>query len=403
MLYAGLILTFVLEYIRPADYFPALAAAKLNSVVPLTVFTFSLFSNTTVSHEEIWKSASTKWLTFFLVWIVLTMLIFGGPFANTKFTLALGYFFIFYSVCKLVDTKKKFDFLILSLGIIHVVIVILNPKLITNPESRTYLDNATFLGDGNDFALSLCVVTPLLFYLVLDAKSKMFRIFLIVLAMVCVLAIIGTQSRGASLALAGILIYLWNKSRKKILGLFALSVLVVAALLFASPQYFLRMGSISSYQTEGSAQARINAWKRSIFLGGVQNPVFGVGVGNFPLHNHGQTAHSIYFLALGDLGLPGIIFIISYLLGNIIRSRRRVKQIESDDVLNVAYHRMFVHVVASLIGFTVAGAFLSALYYPHLFVVGALAFSANHIYQKAVDGGLGKDEKENKLSAIDDG
>ena len=50
-------------------------------------------------------------------------------------------------------------------------------------------------------------------------------------------------------------------------------------LLFAPPAYFDRMGTITS-PTDGSAQGRIQAWSGGIGMA-VNNPVFGVGAGQF--------------------------------------------------------------------------------------------------------------------------
>ena len=45
MLFWGLLLALFIEYARPGTYFGVLEVAKLNTVIPVTVFVFTLFSS----------------------------------------------------------------------------------------------------------------------------------------------------------------------------------------------------------------------------------------------------------------------------------------------------------------------------------------------------------------------
>ena len=74
------------------------------------------------------------------------------------------------------------------------------------------------------------------------------------------LSVLGSQSRGALLALIAMLGMLWLKSTGKFvtgtLGIFALAL----ALLFMPPEWMERMRNIPNYEQDGSALGRINAW-----------------------------------------------------------------------------------------------------------------------------------------------
>src|SRR5690606_24820523 len=97
---------------------------------------------------------------------------------------------------------------------------------------------------------------------------------------------------------------------------------------YAPPVYFERLSTITHYQNEGSAMGRITAWKAGTRMA-LDNPVTGVGAGHFavsfgtryrPPEAEGMpwlTAHSSYFLVLGELGLPGIIAFLILTWGNI--------------------------------------------------------------------------------------
>jgi hypothetical protein len=93
------------------------------------------------------------------------------------------------------------------------------------------------------------------------------------------------------------------------------------------------------------------------------------------------TAHSVYFLTLGELGYPGLLLLL-WLLWTLFRDNQRtIKPIPLDgDPEKLEYRRLMVAVTGSLIAFAVAGGFLSVLYYPHLYVIAGIIFAARRVY-----------------------
>ena len=369
-----------IEYIRPELYFPAFGAAKIGTILPFALLGITLFYNSNIKSADIFSSGNTKWLLFFLFLIFVSLMTCDVTlYAYIRMTQTLGYFSLFYIICYYTDTFKKLIGILFTLVVIHILLVFLNPDIILHPETRTYMTAGPFLGDGNDYALSLTIVFPMSIYLWLIADSKLKKIITLGMLIVVVLSVIGTQSRGATLGMAGVLLYMWWEGRNKIIGLLAVFLLLITAVLFAPPEYFTRMETISNYEEEGSAQGRIAAWKHATELA-LENPILGVGAGHFPAL-HGLTAHSMYFLVFAELGFPGIIYLITYLLLNIFRNKSRIKDInDTENIEQIKYRQLFVCLNGSMIGFTISGAFLSVLYYPHTFVLGAIMLSANKIY-----------------------
>ena len=78
------------------------------------------------------------------------------------------------------------------------------------------------------------------------------------------LAVLGTQSRGASLALAASLGFLWLYSSKKAQSLLVILIVGSCILAYSSDVYLKRMSTIAHYEQDSSAEARIKAWKMSI-------------------------------------------------------------------------------------------------------------------------------------------
>jgi putative inorganic carbon (hco3(-)) transporter len=113
----------------------------------------------------------------------------------------LGYILLFYMIAKLCDSRDRLKWLFRTIIAAHVWLIILNPALLTDPTQRSYIRNVTFLGDGNDFALSAVIALPMCLYLYQSARGSFARGLYVIGGLALFGAILGTQSRGAALAL----------------------------------------------------------------------------------------------------------------------------------------------------------------------------------------------------------
>jgi probable O-glycosylation ligase (exosortase A-associated) len=270
----------------------------------------------------------------------------------------------------------------------------------SNDGQRHYVTAGYFLGDGNDFALSVNIAIPFCLFLMLSTESKIIRVAFAGFVFLLVMAVVGTQSRGGVLALSSIGFYYWLKGRRKLLGLIGIAIMVMVIFAVAPQAFFDRMATLTQTdeEMEGSAQARIFAWKGAINMA-LDHPFLGVGVGHFPVKYGAQyqpkefglnaipwqTAHSSYFLLLGELGFPGMIFIVTMVISNIAAGERLLKQsrgaISKDHLVE---RNLVIALNASMIGFAVGGAFISAAYYPHLYILAALLESGRDLYKKSL-------------------
>ncbi|MDB4516528.1 O-antigen ligase family protein [Crocinitomicaceae bacterium] len=321
--------------------------------------------------------------------------------AYEVFKKVLGHIFWYITFIKLVNDLDRIKGVFSVYVFMHILILVLNPQLVLNPETRSYILAAPFLGDGNDFALSLCIALPMSFYLFLEAKSRLGKLLWLGCALLHVFAIIGTQSRGATLALASLILYLWLNSSKKFMGLFLLCLTLLIVVSYAPDVYFNRMSTISNYEQESSAKGRIIAWKSAMRMA-ADNPILGVGAGSFPValgtsyrppewgdkYLPWVTAHSLYFLVLGEMGFPGLILFLVLIIGNYRRVNKLYKAAsDSMDGQRVSYTRLFLALNSSLIGFAVGGAFLSVAYYPHLYILLGLIVASTFIFESSNNNG----------------
>ncbi len=395
-LFWGLLIFFLIEYVRPGSYFPVLEAGKLNTVIPVAVFIFTLFSSGGRSPLDIIAARNTKWLLFFLC--LFPVQVFTADvtlYVYETFKAIVGYFLIYFVILKQVTSIQRIKAVFATLVLVHIVMLAINPNVILAPEGRHYM-GGTFLGDGNDFAWSVCIVLPLALFLAQTSKGKTKKILFWGSFVLLALTVIGTQSRGGSIALAASVIYLVMRNKRKVLGLMGLGALVAVVLMFAPQAYFDRMGTLKDYETESSAQGRIVAWKSAIRMA-KDHPFIGVGAGHFAVEfgvNYrppglGRSdwpwtnAHSIYFVALGEFGITGILILLGLLISNIRQNEKIIREagLMYKDGLRI-YRNLAVAIQASLIGFAVGGAFLSGLYYPHLYMVAALCETIRLCFEK---------------------
>lgn len=201
----------------------------------------------------------------------------------------------------------------------------------------------TMMSDNNHFAVGMCMVMPILVYLMLNLKDRLARFAAMSGLGLTVLAVMGTSSRGGFLSLAVLAIWYALTSRRKILGAFLVVVLAFLALQLAPDSWFERMESIKSAEQDTSFMGRVIAWKISAAVG-LANPVFGGGlhaVQSAPVWHefmyrteflsfistpapepYPRAAHSIYFEILGDLGVLGFTLFIGLIINAFLTARR---------------------------------------------------------------------------------
>jgi len=205
--------------------------------------------------------------------------------------------------------------------------------------------------DSNGLAAILVLAVPIGLNLAISGVSKLERLLGWVSAIVLVLGVIFTQSRGGFLGMSvclGIL-FLRSKSKKKFVLVAAISTALV--LPFLTESYLLRLSTISTDQEEldYSAASRIVLWKAGLLLF-KDHPIFGAGLLSFPIavpqyrnsvdvddqalleytFNGTKVAHSTYVQMLSEGGLflfiPYVLLIAGTFIGNHrIRARARME------------------------------------------------------------------------------
>lgn len=391
--YYWLLLSLFFEYARPASYFPPLRIPFLYSVLPILLLIVTFFVKGLRPLPSIFADPMAKWVPIFLGLLVISMThaeVTMYAWSVTK--LVLGSSMLFLLIARIATTQARLRGIFLTLLLAHLFLLAMNPQVIMQPEVRNFILGATFLGDGNDFSLSLCIMLPLTFELAMSANSGWRKILAWFAVVILLFAIVASQSRGATIGMGAVLVFMWFYSPRK--GALLAGVLVAMAIVFAyaPAEYFSRLNTITDYQNEGSASARIVAWKAATRMA-VDNPVLGVGAGQFPSEfsgkyhpkddpsGHWMTAHSSYFLVFGELGFTGLLVFLTMVIAAIranlkTRALIRARAGPEPNAAAIESMRMLYLTSAAMIGFAAPGAFLSAAYYPHIYVLTAILIAA---------------------------
>jgi putative inorganic carbon (HCO3(-)) transporter len=250
--------------------------------------------------------------------------------------------------------------------------------LISGGGGRVLGPEGSYIADNNAMALANVTVAPLAWYLRTQARNKWVRRAMLGATLLIVLAAVGSYSRGALLAGATMLFFLWTKSRQKLPTALALVLLIPLVYLIMPATWFDRMSTIDNYQEDSSAMGRINAWKFALnvagshFMGGGFNAfsreLFYVYAPN-PFDY--KVAHSIYFQVLGEHGYVGLAIFVLILLFAWRTGSRIIKRCK--DRPEKAWARELAAMIqVSLIGFATGGAFLALAYFDLLYFILAL-------------------------------
>ena len=252
-----------------------------------------------------------------------------------------------------------------------------------------------WLEDENDIAGVFVVGACLAYAMRTESPSRKWRWLAILTGGICLAALVATDSRGGFVALVVTVAAIALFSGKFIRTGIVIIVIGLAALPFVPASYIGEVGSIEggaeSYgKTEGQEMERIYTWRRGweMFLA---NPVIGVGAGNFSWaisgfettykarvqrgarrQIAGRAAHSIYFTLLPELGLAGTFAYLMIMIRSVWRARKTLRSpvtVHEDGSMRM----IALFVGPALIGYSVAGVFISVLWYPMLWLLVSLA------------------------------
>lgn len=310
-----------------------------------------------------------------VVWISITTIFALNPEAAIpKWIEAMKVMVITLLSIILLNDRKRID------GLVWVIVISIGYfafkgglfSLATGGGGRVYGPPDSRIEENNAMGLATVMVLPLVNYLRLQVQNKWLKRFLTFSIPIMFISALASQSRGAFLAIAMMTIFLWWKSKSKLLIGVAMLVVAAGALSFMPAEYFERLETIQEYEEDMSAMQRINVWILA-FKFTLDNPIIGGGFevlympslwAKYSPHAEAtiHNAHSVYFEVMAMHGFVGLgLFlmtcIVTYFSGNWVIARCK-------NIPELSWARdLSAMCQVSLLGFLTGGAFLNLAFF----------------------------------------
>lgn len=344
-------------------------------VVTIAAFLFSKDKK-----EMLWARETVVLLIFVLWMLVTTIFAFYPDLAWVQWNKVWKIQLMIFLIVMMIKDRQQIHWMIwviaLSLGYYGVKGGIFT--IVNGGEFRVQGPSGTFIGGNNEMALALIMTIPLIRYLHLQETRKWVKLGLAGAMVLCGVAAIGSQSRGGLVAMLAMGLFLWLKSRQKlIIGLYM--VIAVGIMAAVMPQaWYDRMGTIETYEQDQSAMGRINAWHTAFNVASAN--VTGGGFEMFRPPTFRQYApdpwnvhdvHSIYFEVMGEHGFIGFGLFMLLAVFAWLRAQQIIRSCKNDPDKKWASD-LAAMIQVSLIGYGAGGAFLGLAYFDlpyHLMII----------------------------------
>jgi probable O-glycosylation ligase (exosortase A-associated) len=385
------LLLLVIEYLGLGQLFPPLATSRFPTL--LSYFIFATIVSR-LGSRVFREFTQNRLLIAFVLFTGFSILYaYVKMFAFTALRSHFDYFSLFVATAYLLDRPSRVYKFAAVWGFIAAVLVGRNVDRLMSAARIGIYRGSYFVGDGNDFAWLMCQLLPFGLLLLFTARKWYGRLWGLGSTICCLLAIVGTQSRGATLALAASGLYFYARIvKRKALAAGGLAALLAVALALAPSYYLERISTITTYEQDESATSRLMVWSAATRMA-LGDPL-GVGAGCFSAAygmryrpestnlswapDRWLSAHSVYFRALGEYGFLGLGLLLAAVFVNFRQNGRTRLLLQSKlpgavPVTWPSFGNM------SLIGYAVAGTFLGGLTYPHLYVLSGFAVAVRRM------------------------
>lgn len=346
--------------------------APWSMVIALVLFTTLLIHRDKLVRFPV--NAVTILLGIWIVWIGVSPLLFSFYPDKEMHFWSRAFKVLLMVLVSLLVVKRRRDLdwlvlvLVISIGYYGIKGGVFT--VLSGGSARVWGPEGSFIEDNNSLALATIMTVPLIRYLQLQSTKKWQRWLAGGAMLLCMASAVGSQSRGAFLAIIAMSFFMWMKSRNKL----PLAMVVLLALplifMFMPDSWSERMNTIKTYDQDASALGRINAWHMAWRLATDLFPFGGgftvAGPAVFaryaPDPSIPLTAHSIYFQAMGEHGFFGLFVFIGIFYTTWRLASATIQASKGLPELQWA-RDLAAMCQVGLIGYATGGAFLSLVYF----------------------------------------
>lgn len=368
-----LILVYVvLTIIRPQDYVPGLDLVPILPVVLMLAFAAWL-----LSRDKTFQAPQFVILPAFLLILMISEVANGWTGGAVdelaKFGPAVIAFFVLGAAC---GTQKRVRTAMTVFVVCAAILALHGVEQAKTGVGWTgipigeggRIQYVGIFNDPNDLGLLFAATLPMAMFLGRRGAGAM-RIVWLGAAALLLYGILLTNSRGAMLAVLVVAgCYVWYRRGVAVAGVLGIVGLTVMKLLSS------RMDELDA--GEESAAGRVDAWYAGLEMFR-DNPVFGVGAGNFTEYNE-LTAHNSFVLVIAETGFVGFVLwlaFVGYGFWMMLTIVRHVRAPGKDPAVEADWateRQMALTLLLSLCGLFASAFFLSRSYMIVMYLIAAM-------------------------------
>ncbi len=397
----GLLSYLIIFLLRPGEMFPALAPLRLELLTGLFVaLALVLNQRFREGRLKLPKDKITLSLVAFLAVLCMTIFVsYGKSITAERIQDFIKLLIFYYLIVSIIDTKKKL--------VAFVVTYLMLIAYIAFDAFRLYLaggfihtmnvdrmsGTTSAGGDPNSLANTLAATIPFVVASAMYFRNFITKILLWTLAISLGALITVTASRGGLVAFLGVIIGAIYFSRRKLLYVAMVAVLLLAGWAVLPEQYKARYSTMTDLENlDQTSSGRWDIWENGINMI-ISQPFLGVGAGAFVWANGSgdfgpamfMQAHNLYIQLTATTGFIGLAvwsIFMYFFIGDLIRLRRRVLFSKEDRWIKI-YATSFL---ISLVALFISGMFAHSLYrYTWYVMAGLTAVMANLATKRSIE------------------
>lgn len=378
------------EYVRPQSIYPVLNFLPWTQISIIGAVIGYIFGR-----EKGWVSSPVNKLLvlWFCLIYVSSIYSYNPDLSFSLFKNFYSWIIIYFIIVNLITTRKRF---LIFLFIFLLAGFKLSLSLALTWAQRGFsftmwglMGPPGFFQNSGELAIQMLVFWPIAHAVAISLKPCLSRwkyYVLLAMPITAIMVILGASSRGGQLAM------LIQIAAKNVKFIFRLRILISIFVGLSAIWYFMPDEQKRRFENIGndvSSQQRILYWENGMEMI-QQHPWFGVGYYNYipyyekyysedMLYSHAELPHNIFIQVGAELGIPALLVYMLMIVYAFYKTSSLVRLLSSDKE-NLLFFNLARALNISLIGFVVAGQFVSVVYYPFMWIHLALVVSLNHIF-----------------------
>lgn len=238
--------------------------------------------------------------------------------------------------------------------------------------------------NSGEFGIEMSIFLPISVFAYFALRpywGNVKRLFFLAMPATAAIGLVASTSRGAELAGAAVFLWFVAKSKYKMRGLIACTLVAGLMYVITPAEEIQRMRDSG---TDVTSTDRLQYWKDGIQITEA-NPVTGIGYYNWlpyylqRYNPKGQLPHNIFIQASAELGYPGLLAFVA-LIGCTFVVNYRTRKIATRMGGRGRLLLFLAHGYdGALVGYLVSGFFITVLYYPFFWINLAMTVATHNI------------------------